>query len=392
MQKSKIVTILIILLIFIYTLLGQTQFYKLGNTYTYIINPLFWIVLCLAIKVIWLPTYNVKKLKKEIIEYVLITVLVYVILYLLSGLFVDYGKNPYKTTFKGLLLNIITMGGVIAAREYVRYRLIHNVYQKDKKLIEVLIVLVFSLVEINILEFAFAKINAYFIFKQVFYKVVPVLIKNILFTYITYKTDYTATIVYDIGIKLMLWISPILPKTPWVMDAITDSVFPIILLLYIRYTVNKKSRFTMEREIGERYNPTGLIPLSIILVLLIWFALGLFPIRPVGVATGSMNPNLKIGDVAIIKKCTPNDVVVGDIIEYQMDGYTVIHRVVNIYQKNGEFFFITKGDFNKNEDKLPVSEDQLIGKTIFKIKYLALPAIWVHNLSSQTVVEVETGK
>lgn len=105
-----------------------------------------------------------------------------------------------------------------------------------------------------------------------------------------------------------------------------------------------------------------------------------------------MEPKLSIGDVAVIKKCNPNDVKVGDIIEYKMEGYTVIHRIINIYQEKGEFFFITKGDNNQDPDKLPVSENQLIGAVMFKIPYVGLPSIWLHKFSSQVVVDVETGK
>jgi signal peptidase len=74
-----------------------------------------------------------------------------------------------------------------------------------------------------------------------------------------------------------------------------------------------------------------------------------------------------------------------------MDGYTVIHRIITITQEDGEFFFITKGDNNTSEDKTPVSEQQLIGKVILKIPYLALPTIWIHNLNAKTQVDVETG-
>ena len=73
------------------------------------------------------------------------------------------------------------------------------------------------------------------------------------------------------------------------------------------------------------------------------------------------------------------------------DGKHTAAEIKEIYQKDGEFFFITKGDNNNSEDKLPVSEDQLIGKAIFKIPYLALPTVWLHNINAKTQVEVETG-
>ena len=105
-----------------------------------------------------------------------------------------------------------------------------------------------------------------------------------------------------------------------------------------------------------------------------------------------MENELFLGDVAIIQKCGANDVNVGDIIEYQMDGYTVIHRIVEKKQRNGEFYFVTKGDNNNLPDSEEVREDQLIGKVIFKIKYLGYPAIWLHIVQeNEQMVEVEMG-
>ena len=105
-----------------------------------------------------------------------------------------------------------------------------------------------------------------------------------------------------------------------------------------------------------------------------------------------MEEELHIGDVAIIQKCNANDVNVGDIIEYQMDGYTVIHRIIEKKQRKGEFYFVTKGDNNNSPDSEEVREDQLIGKVIFKIRYLGYPAIWLHIVEeNEQMLEVETG-
>ena len=77
-----------------------------------------------------------------------------------------------------------------------------------------------------------------------------------------------------------------------------------------------------------------------------------------------------------------------------MEGYTVVHRVVEKKQKNGEFLLITKGDNNNTVDQEPVTEQQLIGKVIYKIRYIGYPAIWLHIIQTQEAldVEVETGK
>jgi len=391
MQKSKITTITIIIILFVYALISRMQLTQLGSIYTLIINPLFFLLTAIILKKVIPSVYNTNRYKKEIIQYVLITILCFVILYSLSGLLVGFGNNPYSVTLRGIVLNLYVTGLAICCKEYIRYKLLHNVYKNDKKLIFVLLVIVFTLLEYNFLFFLNSNITGYFIFKQLFYRIVPLLIKNLLFTYISLEIDYVPSTLYELLYYMFLWIAPVLPKSPWILEAIINSIFPGILLLYIIYFTRKKSRFTLNR-VNNITNPSAIIPFSIVLVMLIWFALGIFPIKPVGIATGSMYPEIKAGDAVIIKKCTPNDIVLGDVIEYKMNGYTVIHRVIEIYQKDGEFFFITKGDNNDSKDSIPVSEDQLIGKVIYKIPYIALPSIWIHNLASKTEVEVETGK
>lgn len=216
------------------------------------------------------------------------------------------------------------------------------------------------------------------------------MMKNLLYSYTAINSNYLPAIIYEIGTNLYLWLSPILPNAPWIMVAIVDSVIPLISFLYIRYDKNKMDRFRTKDKI-KNSDPRNIIPLTICIILAIWFAIGIFPIKPVAIASGSMQPELYVGDVVIIKKCNSNDVEEGDIIEYQMEGYTVIHRVKHKNQKNGKFTFITQGDNNNTEDSEPVSEEQLIGKVIFKIRFLGYPAIWIHNLSVQEQVDVDTG-
>ena len=47
----------------------------------------------------------------------------------------DFGTNPYSSNFRGLVFNLYATGLVIFFREYIRYKLMHNVYNKDKIII-----------------------------------------------------------------------------------------------------------------------------------------------------------------------------------------------------------------------------------------------------------------
>lgn len=393
MQKSKNATIALIIAILLFGLLGNIKLVKEINIlYLYIINPLFWISLSIALYFLLGKNHENKKLRKPIIEYTIIAILVFIIVYMLSGLFVTFGKNPYNTSIKGLIHNLWISGTILIAKEYIRYKLINNVYEKEKTKIAILISVIYVIIDIEITRFMNINITLFLVIKYGIQMILPNIAKNIVFSYIAINGNYIASMMYQIITNLYFWISPIIPNAPWIMTAIIDITIPIILFLYIRFVKNKLNIFKSKEKIVNT-NPRNVIPLVFAIILAIWFAIGIFPIKPVAIASGSMEKELYIGDIAIIQKCNANDVNVGDIIEYQMEGYTVIHRIIEKKQRNGEYYFITKGDNNGYPDRVEVREEQLIGKVIFKMRFLGYPAIWLHIVQeNEQMVEVETGK
>lgn len=392
MQKSKNITIAIIILMLIYGLLANLKLvFNINAIYLYIINPLFWITLAVFLKIAIGKSYQKSKIKKEVIQYILIAVIIYILTYMISGLFITFGNNPYFTTVKGFLINLWMFGTVIISKEYIRYRLINNVYENDKKEIAILVSLIYIIIEIELNKYINTKITLLFALKDICQNLIPLIAKNVLYSYISMKSDWKPASIYELFTKLYLWLSPILPNAPWIMVAIIETTIPTILFFYIRYANSKNSEIKSRQEI-ENVNPKNSIPLVVLVILVIWFTIGVFPVKPIAVASGSMEKELYVGDVVIVKKCNANDIVNGDIIQYQMKGYTVIHRVIEKKQKNGEYYFTTKGDNNPSEDKESVKEEQVLGKVIFKVKYLGYPAIWLNIIQSNEQVEVDTGK
>ena len=146
MQKSKSATLAIIIFVYIYGLISELILSaKFKNLYLYIINPLVWVVIAIVLRQILGKNIENRKLRKDIIQYALIAVLVYIITYMISGLFITFGKNPYARTIKGVLINIWIFGSVIIAKEYIRFKLINNVYEKDKTKIAVVISIIYIL-------------------------------------------------------------------------------------------------------------------------------------------------------------------------------------------------------------------------------------------------------
>ena len=378
MQKSKNMTILICIFILLYIFIANLKLIFLNNIiYYYIINPLFWLILCVFLKISIGKNRQSFKLEKKVRFYTYVAILIYIIIYALSGIFLTYGKNPYLTTFSGIITNLWIFGVEIVAKEYIRFQLIQNVYGRDKIKIAILLSAVYIVGDIGVWQFMTNTLSFAFVFRIIAQSIFPSLCKNILCSYIAINSSCYSAILYNLVTNLYFWIAPILPNSPWIMNAILDSSIAIILFLYIRFAKYKSSKFVTKQELKDS-DPKNIIILIILVILAILFAIGIFPIKPIAIATGSMEKELMVGDVAIIQKVDAKDIVVGDIIEYTEDNHSVVHRVIQKKQVNGIYYFITKGDNNNTADSGYVTEKQVIGKVIFKIRYIGYPAIWLN--------------
>ena len=96
------------------------------------------------------------------------------------------------------------------------------------------------------------------------------------------------------------------------------------------------------------------------------------------IISGSMEPNIKIGDIVITKsiKNKEESIKVGDIISYRKGQNVITHRITNIEKdENGILRIATKGDNNNTEDSERILINNIDGKVITiipKIGYITL--------------------
>ena len=77
----------------------------------------------------------------------------------------------------------------------------------------------------------------------------------------------------------------------------------------------------------------------------------------------SMFPTIKNGDEGIRRKCSPNDLKIGDIVVFRLQDLIITHRLIKIEFVNGEKLFTAKGDKNYHRDK-PFTGDKIIGQLV----------------------------
>lgn len=94
----------------------------------------------------------------------------------------------------------------------------------------------------------------------------------------------------------------------------------------------------------------------------------IFGLKAFCIVSGSMEPEINIHDVIVVKKVTKDDLEVGDIISFRVDGEIITHRIIQIEQnEEKELMYTTKGDANNTEDGEKIRINEIEGKCVFKI-------------------------
>lgn len=111
---------------------------------------------------------------------------------------------------------------------------------------------------------------------------------------------------------------------------------------------------------------------SLVAIALTFLVLAFNRYVPLVVASGSMAPTLSVGDIVFVHVEGGENIEVGDIVAYAMEGrQVVVHRVVSVEPGGVR----TKGDANPDPDPFLVDYREILGKAVFVIPRLGYIAI-----------------
>jgi signal peptidase len=91
------------------------------------------------------------------------------------------------------------------------------------------------------------------------------------------------------------------------------------------------------------------------------------------VASGSMRPALREGDVLVYRAADIASVGKGTVVVVDGDGQRIVHRVVDV-RAGGSL--VTKGDANASVDTFAVSQRELEGTGVVLVPWIGLPRVW----------------
>ena len=355
-KESKykvIITILILFAIFIEIIIIPKFFYD----YSSILNLVIWIIIAVFSQKLQNQHNNFKS-KKETFKTVFIIISVYLILYYLSGLVLGFAKNIYTNSFKNIIVNFIMFIAIIPFQEYTRSRIVNN-SRNNFIYVLITVALILSSIDYSNLIYYFASGSS--AFEYIAGTLYPLIIESVLCTFLVKKGSYVISLMFILPLKCADIFIPIVPNMDWFIKVSYISALVIIVYYFANYEYKiLVERFT-RKEI-KKDDPKKSIPAVLFVMLFTFFVAGLLPIKPVALLSNSMFPNVKRGDVVIVKKLKHEDLrnlCIGDVVEYKIENISIVHRIVEIHKSStGEYIFITKGDANTSEDS-PVTEKEI---------------------------------
>ena len=379
--NKKVVALYAVIIAF---LIGRVFIFSgsLVSKYTSLCNPLFWLFMAILSYLVARDEPSQKMRNKyDITQSIVIIVIIYCMIYFSLGLVFGYERSPYSHEVVAILKNLWTFISVIVFQEFTRYQLVKL---SPKKIgYYALITALFIIAEIDFWNFSSNFSNNVEFFKYMSQTIVPLIVTNCLFTYLSIMSANLPATIYRCLLMLMTILLPIFPALNWLIKAMMEIVLVIIASLYVNYVDIKSSRIMTRRQV-KKESVVFYIPFVIVLVVLVCFISGTFKYQPIAVLSNSMLPTFARGDAVIMKKIDKKDLKKlkkGTILYYSKEGRLIVHRIVSVkHTDDGKVEVTTKGDNNNANDPWVITEDDMIGTVSFMIPYIGYPSVWVNEL------------
>lgn len=375
-----------------YIMYGILLFYLFFNTFFLVpaglnfynlLNFLIWLSI-FGLSVFLSKDVNLRiKGEKDKTQSLLIALIIYIILYFLSGLIFGFERTPYSKTIINIIKNVFMFGSVVIFQEFARESLIKN--NKKSVINYVFMTILFALLDINISNAfsQFGDVQSGFTYISTI--VIPAFVSSAVLTYLVYINGAKASIMYRLFMLIPPFIVPIIPNYDWFATAIVGITVPLGVYVYMNYIHVNKTEKLSKRE-RKNYSPTVYLPVFVFIALLAGFVIGVFKYQPIAVLSGSMSPTFNRGDAVIIEKLNTrekNELKKGDIIQFVSGTKYVVHRINDITNDEyGNKLFITKGDHNNAIDYDKVHLENVKGKVAAIVPFIGYPSVWLSGAIS----------
>lgn len=308
-------------------------------------------------------------------------VVIWFVLYFILGLAVTYTYNALTSSIVATALNITVYGIGAACFEYARHSVMLIAGRRSVIGFGVLVSLVFALQQMNLVGLITAT-ELGTIVKITVADILPMLLLSFLLTFLSITAGLGSQLMLRLGLVAATILPPIIPKYDWYMTGV--SIVLLVILVYVVMDRTREHPRDTRMHRTRQHHPRMALDIMLVILMigLVFFMTGALSYRPRAIVSNSMKPVFERGAIVVIQKSSPMDVKVGDIVQYDIPGRSITHRVIKIKESDdggGKRVFITKGDNSPSID-LPVKENQIVGIIRAQIPYVGYPSVWLNEI------------
>lgn len=396
-KKYRTISKCLMLAFIILSLASRFNFVAKFNSFlfTHRIFPVIWCLLIILF-IFFIPRVHsigkLSKIEKIYIEAMICAVLLIMIQIIVGTMIAQLGDSPYDHSIKGIFNNLAPIIPFLFAREMIRSYVLSTYCVRSNVKVFILVTLIMTALEINynsLMLVSDAEGIVIFIAKFVG----PTLCKNIFLSYLALYGGAVPAIIYVGIITIFHWVSPFLAVLDWLMEGAIGIAVPIFCVVFIvrkyEVQVNKVKRYEIKRGEAVKLTMTAIISIA-----LIWFVVGVFPIVPSVIVTGSMQPLIYPGDIVLLEKVTSEEQIrsleSGDIIQFKRDEVLITHRIIEVIDDGlGNLTYRTKGDNNSAEDSRLVDPNDVKGILVKVVPKVGYPTLLIKGRTQVDYDEIE---
>lgn len=379
--------------IFVYVFAYFLLIFRLVPNYATIINGIFTLVLTVSAYFMYgFQHCGLNQTRKKVILQVFIGLIIYFALIYILGLSAGFMKNAYSLRLSSIVKNAFLPVLSMIALELFRYIFVSA--NKDSKETIIYVTIAAILLDIVLNYYGIqGSLAAIFVYLTV--KVLPIIFKNIVMTYLTYQVGFHPCVLYVIPVSLFKYVLPYIPNLGNYLYSVIDISLPSLIYIFTSKTIRDE---LSEKESLWEYIKiyVFIIPITIIFSVVIGLVSGIFNYHLIGINTSAVSPKIKRGDAVMIYKNIKYETYKeGDIIVYKSDNKMVIDEIAKKDKdENGNVSLYVMDDITIKENDEVDYKYKYIGKDIlvgrydnFKIAKIAYPTIWFNDFIKGDVHE-----
>lgn len=369
-DKIKIYTLELLLVIIVFFALFASNIFNRVVLSTILVIFMFITVISLKKRNI-LSIYN-----KHVTITMLILAIIYLGVFYIMGLYFGFTESSVKLSLWSVLNYIIPLSLIIISSEVIRNIFLAQKAKYAKAIIFFIMVMIDIIIYAGIYDITslngFLTVVGFILFASISC--------NLLYNYISSRFGLKSIITYRLITALYVYFIPIIPNVYIFFRSLFRMLYPYLIYLILESTYSK-SNFAIAYK-DKKKNILGVTIMVIIMTLITMLISCQFKYGILVVGSGSMTGTINKGDAVVFESYRGQKIKEGQVIVFESGNDKVIHRVVDIKNVNGENRYFTKGDANKNMDDNYITDKKIFGISIFKIKFIGYPTIWIKEIFS----------